>query len=59
MIVIEQLSDTHVRVSRDGLVIYDSHDERTTTYYTDAMPYALDGPRQRGLELKALAESHY
>jgi hypothetical protein len=59
MILIEQLSNAQVRVSRDGIVIYDSHDERTTRYYAEVMPYALDGPRQRGLELKELAESYY
>jgi hypothetical protein len=59
MIIIEQINDTCVRVSRDGIVIYDRNDERTTRHYAEVMPYALDGPRQRGLELKALAESYY
>lgn len=59
MIIFEQFNDTHVRVSYDGLVIYDSHDGRTSRDYTEVAPSALDGPRQRGLELKELAESYY
>ena len=59
MIIVEQLNDTHVRVSHDGLVIYDSHIERSARYHTEVTPLALDGPRQRGLELKDLAESYY
>ena len=59
MIIIEQISDTRVRVSHDGIVVYDSNDERTARRYTEVMPFALDGPRQQGLELKELAESYY
>ncbi len=59
MIIFEQLNDTHVRVSYDGLVIYDSYNNRTSRYYTEVTPLALDGPRQRGLELKEIAESYY
>ena len=59
MILFEQITDTHVRVSYDGLVVYDSYNDRSTRYYTEVTPLALDGPRQRGLELKELAESHY
>ncbi len=59
MILFEQITDTHVRVSYDGLVVYDSHNERSARYYTEVTPLALDGPRKRGLELKELAESYY
>ncbi|MEQ1790301.1 MAG: hypothetical protein ABL857_07650 [Rickettsiales bacterium] len=48
-----------MRVSYDGLVIYDSYNNRTSRYYTEVTPLALDGPRQRGLELKEIAESYY
>jgi len=59
MITFEQISDTHIRVFHDGIVIYDSYNDRSTRYYTEAFRNELDDPLERGLVLKALAESHY
>lgn len=58
MIIFELLSDTHVRLSRNGYVIYDSNNEQKS-YSAEVIPLALEGPQQRGLELKELAESYY
>lgn len=57
MMIIEQLSDTHIRVFKDAVLVYDSHDTRNTRYAT--MINTLDGPLKQGLERKELAESFY
>ncbi len=57
MMIIEQLSDAHIRVFKDAVLVYDSNDTRNTRYAT--MINTLDGPLKQGLERKELAESFY
>jgi len=57
MITFEQLSDTHIRVFKDAVLVYDSYNTHNTRYATEIN--TLDGPRKQGLALKELAESFY
>lgn len=57
MMIIEQLSDTHIRVFKDAVLLYDSHNTRNTRYATETN--TLDGPLKEGLERKELAELFY
>jgi len=54
----EVLNGPQIKVYKDGRIVYDSHNPRTTRYYYDEEA-EMEKAMQRSLALKEQAESHY